>query len=66
MMLPTDLSKLVEKLAIASKTVKHLEGEAAKLLAARTEMERLKAELVLVLDRAGFTEDAVELLLAAR
>jgi hypothetical protein len=60
------LHGLVDQLAIAKKKLANAEEEAAKLPALQGETNRLTSELMGTLGKLGFTEEAVELLLAAR
>jgi len=60
------LHSLVDSLAIAKKKLANAEEEAAKVPKLQSEVDRLKSELMTNLDKVGFTEEAVELLLAAR
>lgn len=66
MTFPSDLPNLVEQLAIAKTKLDRIEAEVAKLQAAKEEVEKLRERLLLILDQRGFTEEAVDLLLAAR
>ena len=66
MTFPTDLHVLVNQLAIAKKKLANVEEEAAKVPTFQQEVDRLRAKLLMILDKAGFTEEAIELLLAAR
>jgi hypothetical protein len=63
---PADLHSLVDQLAIASKKLANIEEEAAKLPRAQEEVQILRDRLLTILDKHGFAEDAVDLLLAAR
>ncbi len=63
---PAELHSMVESLAVATKQLKGLQAEAEKVPAAQAKVDELRAKLLGVLDRAGFTEEAVDLLLAAR
>lgn len=66
MTFPSDLHELVDQLAIATKKLKNIQEEVDKLPPAQELVDRLRLKLVGVLDSKGFTEDAVDLLLAAR
>ncbi len=66
MKLPADLHVLVDQLAIAKKKLANVEEEVAKIPPLQEEVARLRAKLFMILDKAGFTEEAVDLLLAAR
>ncbi len=66
MTLPDDLHSLVDRLAVAKKKLGHAEEEVAKMKTLQTEIELLHHKLTLILDKAGFDESAIDLLLAAR
>lgn len=61
-----ELHGIVNELAIAQKKLANIEEEVAKLKDAQDKVAVLRAKLVGMLDRSGFTEEAVDLLLAAR
>ena len=61
-----DLHATVDALAIATKKLANVQEEVDKLPKMQAEVDRLKGKLLTMLDKAGFTEEAVELLLAAR
>lgn len=63
---PADLHVIVDQLAIAKKKLRDLEERVAGVPALQAEVDQLQARLVIILDRAGFDEAAVDLLLAAR
>jgi hypothetical protein len=63
---PPDLAQVVDQLAVAKKKLVHMEEAVAKLQAAELLVNQLRARLVTMLGQHGFTEEAVDLLLAAR
>lgn len=66
MTFPSDLHELVDKLGIATRKLSHIEEEVARLPAAQEEVARLRTKLIASLNKLGFSEEAVDLLLAAR
>lgn len=66
MTFPEDLHLLVDQLAIAKKKLANVEEEVAKVQPLKEEVDRLRLKLLMILDKVGFTEEAIELLLAAR
>lgn len=63
---PSDLHEIVDQLAIATKKLANVEEEAAKVPGLQEEVNRIRAKLLTILGSKGFTEEAVDLLLAAR
>jgi len=64
--LRASLHSTVDSLAVAKKKLANAEEEAAKVQPLTLEVNRIKSELMKLIDNLGFTEEAIELLLAAR
>jgi hypothetical protein len=62
----TEIHGIVDQLAIAKKKLANAEEESAKVPGFQATVDHLKSKLMIILDKAGFTEEAIELLLAAR
>ncbi len=66
MTFPSDLSSVVNDLAVAIKRVAYYEEKLAGLQAAEDQVRTLRARLQHILSQAGFPEETADLLLAAR
>lgn len=64
--LASDIHSTVDALAIAKKKLAYIDEELAKRPPVQAEVEALQSKLMNMLDKLGFTEEAVTLLLAAR
>lgn len=66
-MIPSpELHSLVDQLAIATRKLMNLQEEVAKIPQAQATVDQLRAQLLRSIEKQGFTEEAVDLLLAAR
>lgn len=66
MKFPSDLHEMVEQLTFATKKLASLQEEVAKIAPLQEKVDQLRAKLLATLDKHGFTEEAIDLLLAAR